>query len=276
MHTERREFVGREELHIRLFKTEALWITDEWNAQNVKSPFWRFYRNDNDGASIQIKGEDYPLESGKFYFVPAGVQFSCRNTVKLHHFYVHFELLGLPGVVMQEMFSFPVRLPVLYEHRFSQSELFSSLKTTGRVDIVAECYLKSMVYEGLAICLSRMSPERKEKFAQLTSEIGPIYPAIACIDLDLSRSFSNLFLANECSMSENHFIRRFGVILGQTPARYIRERRVALAAQKLLFSTDSIEKIAEETGFGNRSYFSRVFANTTGFSPAAYRKRERV
>ncbi len=176
---------------------------------------------------------------------------------------------------MQEMFSYPVRLPALYEHIFSKSELFSSLKMTGRVVIVAERYLKSMIYEGLAICLSGMSPERKEKFAQLTSEIEPIYPAIACIDLDLNCSFSNLFLANECSMSENHFIRRFRVILSQTPAPYIQERRVALAAQKLLFSTDNIEKIAVETGFGNRSYFSRVFANATGFSSAAYRKRER-
>ncbi len=66
MRTERREFVGREELHIRLFKTAALWITDEWNALNVKSPFWRFYRNDNDGASIQIIGKTIYLRATSF------------------------------------------------------------------------------------------------------------------------------------------------------------------------------------------------------------------
>ena len=274
--TERREFEWREELHIRLFKTAALWISEEWNAQNVKSPFWRFYRNDSDGASIQINGEEYPLESGKCYFVPANVHFSCRNTVKLLHFYVHFDLLGLPGVVMQEMFSCPVRLPEQFQIRFSSAELFDALIATGRLDIGEECYLKSMLYEALSICLSGMSLERKEQFARLTFEIGPIYPAIVCINSDISRSFSNSLLASECSMSENHFIRRFGDILGQTPARYIQERRVALAARKLLFSADSIEMIADETGFGNRSYFTRVFTRSTGMSPGAYRKRERV
>jgi AraC family L-rhamnose operon transcriptional activator RhaR len=64
--------------------------------------------------------------------------------------------------------------------------------------------------------------------------------------------------------------------VGQSPSHYIRERRVMLAAQQLLFSSASIDDIALATGFGNRFYFSRVFTRQLGVSPAAYRKTSRV
>jgi len=48
------------------------------------------------------------------------------------------------------------------------------------------------------------------------------------------------------------------------------------AAQALLFTADSIETIAAESGFANRFYFSRVFMRHMGVSPAIYRKAVRV
>jgi AraC-like DNA-binding protein len=64
--------------------------------------------------------------------------------------------------------------------------------------------------------------------------------------------------------------------VNQTPAQYIVERRVKTAAQHLLFSDNSIERIATESGFGNRFYFTRVFSRHVGTSPVAYRKNSRV
>jgi AraC-like DNA-binding protein len=40
--------------------------------------------------------------------------------------------------------------------------------------------------------------------------------------------------------------------------------------------TRPVLQIATEMGFGNRYYFSCVFARQTGVSPAAYRKLSRV
>jgi len=77
-------------------------------------------------------------------------------------------------------------------------------------------------------------------------------------------------------MSEDHFIRRFRECVGQSPAQYIQEQRVARAAQRLVFTTESIDAIAAATGFANRFYFSRVFTRHMGTSPAAYRNAPRV
>jgi YesN/AraC family two-component response regulator len=45
------------------------------------------------------------------------------------------------------------------------------------------------------------------------------------------------------------------------------------ASKMLIFSDLSVEQIAEELGYPNRHYFSRVFAQNTGFGPVTFRKR---
>ncbi len=42
------------------------------------------------------------------------------------------------------------------------------------------------------------------------------------------------------------------------------------------FSADSIDAVAAASGFGNRFYFSRVFARHLGVAPGAYRRMARV
>jgi len=58
----------------------------------------------------------------------------------------------------------------------------------------------------------------------------------------------------------------------ELPAQFILERRVSKAAQQLIFSTDSIEQIAERLGFLDRFHFSRMFKARMGTPPATYRK----
>ena len=267
---------GREELHIRLFKASSIPIGNDWNGKGIRSPFWRLYLNDSDGASIETETGVCNFEGGKIYFVPAGVLFDYRNSTEIRHFYMHFDILGLPGLVIQEMFSHPVCVPAPQSFVQIVEALSHRLELRPNIDLILETRLKSVAYEALALCFEELPQERQDHFARQTAMMTEVLPAIRRIDSDLRSSLSNAVLAELCSLSENHFIRRFKERLGQTPARYIQERRVAQAAQKLLFTSDSIEKIADETGFGNRFYFTRVFAKYHSLSPAAYRKRERV
>ena len=97
-------------------------------------------------------------------------------------------------------------------------------------------------------------------------------PSVAYIETHLMADLSNPVLARLCSMSEGHFIRAFSACMERTPAQYVIECQIKASLRRLLLTSESIERIAEECGFGSRHYFSRMFARQTGQSPAAFRR----
>ncbi len=263
-------------LHLRLFETDHTAIGPEWNARHVQSSFWRFYCNGGAGASLELDAEDYPLAAGRLYFVPAGVHFHCRNTAETEHFYIHFDVIGLPRVAVRELFPGPVCLPPSPLLEQAITRLGPEIGGRGETDMAVQCRLQALLYDAFALALESVPPEQTARSLSRTAALEPVLPAIRWIEVNLAQPLTNGALAALCCLSEDYFIRRFRECVGQSPAQYIQERRVTRAAQQLLFTTHSIERIAEESGFGSRFYFTRVFARQTGATPGAYRKASRV
>jgi AraC-like DNA-binding protein len=261
-------------MHIRLFTVEAVTISaGHWNTQNVQSPFWRFYRNPEEGASLRLaNGERFPLAAERVYFVPAGVRFSCRNEAAFRHFYIHFDLVGLPSLTMRTLFDGPVALPpcAIFEQTIEQ--FVEQTATGSRLDIAGQCRAKALIYEGLARYLEALPLEIQERGVQQAEALEPVAPAIRYIDTHLAARLVLPELAALCCLGPDHFARRFKECVGQTVGAYIRERRIMQAAQRLRFTMDSLETIAAECGFGNRNYLTRLFTQEMGIAPAAYRK----
>jgi AraC family transcriptional regulator, transcriptional activator of pobA len=54
------------------------------------------------------------------------------------------------------------------------------------------------------------------------------------------------------------------------------QEEVIMEAKRLLFYTDNtIKQIADDLGFEDHTYFSRVFARAEGMPPQAFRKKYR-
>lgn len=263
-------------LHLRLFEADCIAINSGWNTRHVQSSFWRFYCNSGEGAALELDEGFYPLEAGRLYFIPAGVHFHCRNTARMEHFYIHFDVIGLPRLAMRELFPGPVCLPPSPTLEEAVSSLGSQMENQRETPLATQCRLQALLYETFALGLDSVPPEQRERSLSRAAALEPVLPAIRWIEANLSETLSNASLAGLCCLSEDYFIRRFRECVGQSPAKYIQEWRVTRAAQELLFTTHSIEQIAEETGFGSRFYFTRVFARQTGVTPAAYRKASRV
>jgi AraC family transcriptional regulator of arabinose operon len=60
---------------------------------------------------------------------------------------------------------------------------------------------------------------------------------------------------------------------GQTPQQLLTAYRLARAAELLIMTGKPIAEIAEDTGFANPFYFSRVFRRAHAMSPRDYRKQ---
>ena len=259
-------------LYLRLFDVRRLSIDRGWAAQDVRSTFWRLYINNRDGAELVQAAGSYRLTPGEVHLVPAWVPFSCRCLGPVSHFYVHFELLGLPAVLVREVFAHPVSIgpepTVLAWAETIEPSLPHELGALSRA--------KAMVYLAIGRLIDTLTPEAQRRCGQFLEGDEAVRPALRQIEDHFGEVLDNASLAQLCALSEDHFIRRFRETVGQTPAQYVLDRRVTEAAQRLLFGTESIDRIAARCGFPNRHYFSRVFKQRVGLPPAAYRRSSRV
>lgn len=74
-------------------------------------------------------------------------------------------------------------------------------------------------------------------------------------------------------LPERTFIRRFTKATGLSPLEYVHAVRIEEAKQMLETEDKSVEAIALEVGYGDASFFNRLFGRKVGLTPAQYRKR---
>ena len=79
-------------------------------------------------------------------------------------------------------------------------------------------------------------------------------------------------LAQRFFMSRSYLTRSFRNITGFSVVEYMTYIRIQKAQQLLRESDRSITEIADLCGFGNITYFEKVFKTTTGQTPVQYRK----
>jgi transcriptional regulator GlxA family with amidase domain len=98
---------------------------------------------------------------------------------------------------------------------------------------------------------------------------------VAWIGTHLEDDLSVQALAERSVMSPRHFARAFVAEAGCTPARFVEQARVAAAAQFLVQTQWTLERIAERSGFRSVDALQRAFRRGHGVTPRAYRERER-
>lgn len=83
-------------------------------------------------------------------------------------------------------------------------------------------------------------------------------------------------LAQETGFSLAHMRDVFRKHTGKSLSSYIKERRIACAAQELLLTDKTVLEIALEFGFTGRDVFSRAFRRYTGYTPAEFREKRPI
>ncbi len=83
-------------------------------------------------------------------------------------------------------------------------------------------------------------------------------------------------LAQVAGLTTYHFARAFKQATGITPARYVMERRVALARELLAGTGDSLAGVAHDAGFASQSHMTDSFRRLLGTTPGRYRREMRA
>ena len=79
-------------------------------------------------------------------------------------------------------------------------------------------------------------------------------------------------LSERFGLSVSYIARLFKMELRTTTVRYINSVRICAACELLLSTGYSIGRIAEQVGFENQYYFSRVFRSFYGITPGQFRR----
>lgn len=83
------------------------------------------------------------------------------------------------------------------------------------------------------------------------------------IDLDGLAKLTNLSLST--------FKRRFQEFYGESPASFLKTRKLKRAAERLQHSDENVSIIAYDCGFENPAYFATAFGNEYGMPPSDFR-----
>ncbi len=118
-----------------------------------------------------------------------------------------------------------------------------------------------------------LKSENHENVVQLLSEIfAPVNVSFRnSIRENLYNSLTLDQLAFICNMSLSTFKREFKKLFDETPARYIKRKRLERAAQLLLATEDKVSAIGYDCGFQDVTTFSELFKKQYGKSPKNYR-----
>ncbi len=74
-------------------------------------------------------------------------------------------------------------------------------------------------------------------------------------------------------LAERSFTRRFSQATGMAPLEYVHTLRLEEAKQMLEASEQPVEAIANEVGYEDAAFFSRLFRRKVGLTPVQYRRR---
>ena len=261
-------------LRLRLLHLGGTLIESRWGGHDYIAPHWRVYLNLDDGAWVEVQGAKTPLRAGRLYVIPAWLHWvgGCQGRVR--HVNALFDLPTAARDIVSTTATgmFDVGGPSSpLAARWLELGVALAGSPVPTATQVAQGY--ELAYAALAAVCAHLGPAGERLLAPMGG--AGLYPVLAIIEQHLAepQTVTTLARITGCSPAELH--RQFIAGVGVSPVRWVRSRRVALAADLLRTTDLTIEAIAKRTGFADRVRLSKVFEQHMGAGPATWRKRER-
>lgn len=275
-----------------LLHVDHVTLNNRWNYRNVISPYYRIYLIDGGKGSISGINDKVSLEEGYMYIVPSFTLCNLHCPDSLSQYFIHFFEESPDGISL-----------------FHNKRTLKKVKTT-ETDIAnfkrildinpgrgitrsdnPKVYEKNIFYKGsqelnnmqslsvyletqgiIQQLLSRFVSTNRLGDRDLTGIPSKVLDTISYIQVNLHQNLTVGHLAKRANQNQDYFSRLFLQYTGIRPLAYIHEKRIE-RAQYLLATTDmSFAEVAEQAGFENLPYFSRIFKKVSSLTPGQYRK----
>jgi len=244
-----------------LHETGFLAANTNWNYTGVYSPFWRLHYNWNSGHILHAGGRQVELAPEHLVLTPHHVMIRLWGKIPVGHLWMHFNF------TRQIHAETPV--PIRLSLRDTEQCLLRDLK--GLILAKSDDESREAVYRN-SLALLHVVLARPELVWQAAVPAN-LVRVREHIESHIGSKLAIPALAHLAGMSEAGLNRAFKRHYSTSPARFVSEIRIREVARLLQQTDESIEDIADQTGFPNRAYLSRVFKQVTGVPPADFRSR---
>jgi len=235
------------------------------------------------GNSTLYESEDkYDLNSNDGILMRCGNYFNhwhvnqdnSKNEAIAIHLYPdlirHVYKDKLPDFLISKKLNKPVTLELLNENELLKPYIESLLFYFNNPEIVDEEVIILKVKELLNLLYKINSNNIRDLLHNMFNQHNYDFKHI--VNKNIHEDLSTEELAHLCNLSLSSFKRKFREVFNDTPASYIKNKRLDKAAQLLRVSKERIIDICFECGFSNVDNFSKSFKQKHGSTPSDYRK----
>jgi AraC-like DNA-binding protein len=271
-------------------------LNERWNYSNVISPYFRiYYIDDGEGFLVSAK-EKIKLEAGYLYIIPSFTLCHLRCDNYLSQYFLHFFEESAEGISLFENNRKVIKV-IAQETDIANFKQLLNLnpgRGINRSDN-PKVYEKNVYYKGyqelnnivsdstyfetqgiILQFISRFLSSQRFKAKNPNPVPSKILDAISYIQLNLKKNLTVDDLAKRANLHQDYFSRLFLQFTGIRPVRYIHEKRIERAQYLIATTNLSFAEVAEETGFENFPYFSKIFKKVTSLTPGQYRMQNQI
>lgn len=235
-----------------------------WLYQSVCSPYWRLYYNSRSGHSIQVGGGMLALGPEHFVLIPPQCIFHCHGVEPAPHFWIHF---SYPRPLVQS----PPK-PVLIPPREADLKIIRALQIS-RIEQSYPTPTEKDLFLGMGLVHAILT---RQELAWMPALPDALQKILVHIEKNFCSELTNGDLAKIGGLSEAGLARIFKKYLHTSPTLHVLHLRVQKVGRLLKTTQESIDQIADATGFYDRFHLSKIFKKITGKTPSQFRKENQA
>jgi len=257
-------------LRLSIIKADRTLCGPWWRFRKPQIPYCRLYLVREGAGIVRHHGREFRMRPGFLYMIPAHtslLETECAQSMDQYWVHLNARVLGA-------LHLFDLVRPQ-YEARLADpghaAALFEVLiggycAQDSAARFAADAAARLLLAQSMSPGETPPPPEEIENLMLFRRVLGHI-------EEHLSEPLTLPRLAKVAHLHPTYFSNLFSRRLGFSPIQYCLHRRIE-RAKELLWGRDArLDEIAQQVGFRDVYYFSKMFKRHTGMPPSDYRRQ---